>query len=312
MDLRVAHRADLRYLWAGVNRRGIALAFTLALASGAAADAPRFFVAGTGRLAARSERTGYEAVVVYRRPDGTYDEAALARLKRVLRSGDGREGPLEPRFVELLAWLWEANGGEQPLRIQSGYRSPAYNEGLRRKGGKAASGSLHTEGMAADVLIERARLKALWERLRALECCGAGYYPAGGFLHADVGLPRFWDEATSRVDENLSAGNARVFASTDYDRYRVGDAIAVRLHALTVPPLRLATTARFEAAGVAVAVTAPAPGADGCIEVDARTVLALRAAAPVARDVLVFSTCTPRPEKTPDVVRTNPIAVASD
>lgn len=295
-----------------MNRRAIAFAITLALVSEAAADAPRFFVAGNGRLAARSLRTGYEAVVVYRHPDGTYDDAALARLKRVLRSGDGREGPLEPRFVELLGWLWEASGGAQPLRIQSGYRSPAYNEGLRRKGGKAASGSLHTEGMAADVLIERARLKPTWERLRALECCGAGYYPAGGVLHVDVGLPRFWDEATSRVDENLSAGNARVFARTDYDRYGVGDAIAVRLHALTEPPLRLAATARLETAGTALAVTAPAPGADGCIEADARTVLALRAAAPVASDVLVFSTCPPRPEKTPEVVRTNPIAVAAD
>ena len=266
-------------------------------------------MSGNGQLALRSLHSGAEASVTYRHADGSYDEAALARLKRVLRSGDGREGPLEPRFVELLGWLYEAMGGTTPLRIQSGYRSPDYNERIRQRGAKAASGSLHTEGMASDVALDRARLAPLWERLRALECCGAGYYPGGGFLHVDVGTPRFWDERTSRVDENLSAGNARLFARTDFDRYRPGDPIEVRLHSLTVPPVRIDRTARLAASGEAIEIAAPAPDEGGCIEADARTVLSLRAARPTPRDELVLTLCAPRSEKSPATVRTNPLVI---
>lgn len=285
------------------------LALLLLAAAPAAADTVRFFVAGNGTLAVRGVHSGQEAHVIYRRPDGSYDEKALAELRRVLRSGDGREGPIEPRFVELLAWVYEATGAQKPLRIQSGYRSPAYNEKLRQRGGKAASGSLHTEGMASDVALDAQRLKPLWEQLRALECCGAGYYPGGGFLHVDVGTPRFWDERTSRVDENLSAGNARLFARTDFDRYGPGDPIAVRLHALTVPPVRIARTARLAGTGETLEITSPAPGKDGCIEADARTVFLMRAGRPVARDEIVLSTCAPRGERTPETVRSNPLAI---
>src|SRR5207244_338525 len=88
-------------------------------------------------------------------------------------------------------------------------------------------------------------LAKLWQRLRALDCCGAGYYRKEGFLHVDVGRPRFWEATTSRVDENLSAGNARMFARTEFDRYAAGEQIAVTLHALTVPPIRVARVAKL-------------------------------------------------------------------
>jgi len=273
-----------------------------------AAAEPRFFVGGSGRLAAKSLFSGTEADVTYRRPDGSYDAAALARLRRVLRSRDGREGPLEPRFVELLGWLYDA-AGQRPLRVQSGYRSPQHNEKIRKAGAKAASGSLHTEGMAADVLVDGKRLEPLWQQLRALECCGAGYYRKGAFLHVDVGPSRFWEEGTSRVDENLSAGNARLFARTDFDRYATGDTIRVRLHGLTLPPVRVAYEARLEGTGVPIEISEPTPDATGCIEADAATVLVLPASAAVERDVLSLSLCEPRVERTPVVVRTNPLAI---
>jgi len=293
-----------------VTRVGLwAAGVSAALVASAVAGEPRFFVVGTGRLALRSAFSGAEVNVTYRRPDGTYDDAALARMKRVLRSRDGREGPLEPRFVELLGWLYDA-AGQRPLRVQSGYRSPQHNEKIRARGAKAASGSMHTEGMAADVVIDKQQLEPLWQRLRALDCCGAGYYPAGSFLHVDVGPSRFWDEQSSRVDENLSAGNARLFARTDFDRYAVGDAMRVRLHSLTVPPVRIAYEAHFEVAGVPVEISEPTPDATGCIEADARTEFVLPAKQGIPRDVLVFATCEPRGERTPITVRTNPIVVA--
>jgi len=211
-------------------------------------------------------------------------------------------------LVELLGWLYTATGASAPLRVQSGYRSPAYNDEIRQRGAKAASGSLHTEGMASDVALDPARLKPLWERLRALECCGAGYYRGGGFLHVDVGPPRFWDERTSRVDENLSAGNARLFGRTDFDRYRPGDTIQVGLHALTTPPVRIVPTAHL-ASGAAIEIASHAAAANGCIEADAHTVLTVRAGSPSARDAIVLATCAPRSERTPATVRTNPITI---
>jgi hypothetical protein len=114
---------------------------------------------------------------------------------------------------------------------------------LRAKGRKAASGSLHTEGLAADVAFPAKELRPLWLKIRELDCCGAGYYQSSGFLHLDVGAPRFWEPATSKVEENLSAGNARLFARTEYDRYAVGEPIVVTLHALTAPPVLIAKEA---------------------------------------------------------------------
>ena len=85
-----------------------------------AAAADRFFIMGDGTLALVSVHTGAKASVTYRRPDGTYDPAALAEIRRVMRSRDGGEGEISLRLVELLAHV-HAERGKQPLRIQSGY-----------------------------------------------------------------------------------------------------------------------------------------------------------------------------------------------
>src|SRR2546425_558725 len=82
-------------------------------------------------------------------------------------------------------------------------------------------------------------------KVRALDCCGAGYYAKEGFLHIDVGQPRFWEPSTSRVEENLSAGNARLFGRTEFDRYAKGEEIVVALHAMTVAPVRVGREGRF-------------------------------------------------------------------
>src|SRR5262249_19321810 len=101
------------------------------------------------------------------------------------------------------------------------------------------------EGLAADVRFVGTDLRALWERVRALNCCGAGYYKTGQFLHLDVGRPRFWEETTSRAGENLSAGDAGVFARSDFDRYESIDGAIVSLHAVTLRPLRIDRTAEL-------------------------------------------------------------------
>ncbi|HEV7733459.1 MAG TPA: DUF882 domain-containing protein [Candidatus Binatia bacterium] len=290
------------------------LLVVLLLVATTAAAVDRFFVMGDGTLAVTNVHNGERVTVVYRRADGTYDETQLAKLARVFRSKDDKIGDMTLRFVEVLSHVQGMTGGK-PLQLLSGYRSPAYNEGLRRAGRKAASGSLHTEGMAADLAFPRPGMKDLWLALRALECCGAGYYAGNGFMHVDVGQPRFWEAATSKVDENLSGGNARVFGRTEFDHYAPGEPIALRLHAVTTPPIHVARTAKLLADGVSEGPTVQiedieAPNQhDGCIEVDAESRLRVVGAVAVERARVVLETCEPRVERTPTQVQSNPVSV---
>ena len=274
--------------------------------------APRFFLAGDGTLALASAHSADTARVTYRRPDGTYDPEALAKIRRVMRSRDGAEGDVSLRLVELLGHVWVLRGKQQPLTIQSGYRSPGYNETIRARGARAAGGSLHTEGLAADVAFPRKDLRPLWMTIRALDCCGAGYYQSEGFLHLDVGRPRFWEPATSKVEQNLSAGNARLFARTEFDRYTAGEAVVVTLHALTAPPVLVARRAVL-ADGERerpVEVEGPATEPGGCVDVAERGMhLRVTGVPAVGRGRLVLATCEPRVEKTPATVETNAIEV---
>ncbi|TMA51020.1 MAG: DUF882 domain-containing protein, partial [Deltaproteobacteria bacterium] len=196
-------------------------------------------------LAIVNAHTDEHVTVRYRREDGTYDPDALARLRRVFRSsGDAREQDVSLRLIEVLSHVQKMAGGH-PLVLLSGYRSPTYNQSLKNQGKQVAGGSMHTEGLAADLAFPRPQLPKLWHQVRDLDCCGAGYYAKEGFLHVDVGRPRFWEATTSRVDENLSAGNARMFARTEFDRYVGGEPISVTLHALTVPPVQVARVAKL-------------------------------------------------------------------
>ena len=229
--------------------------------------ASRFFVTGDGTLSLVNAHTDERATVRYRRGDATYDTQAIARIRHLFRSqGDARETDVPLRLVEVLAWLQHTAGGK-PLVVLSGYRSPDYNQDLKAQGRAVAGGSLHTEGLAADLAFPRTDLPRLWHRVRDLDCCGAGFYAKEGFLHVDVGRPRFWEAATSRVDENLSAGNARMFARTEFDRYAAGEGVVVTLHAATVPPVLVRGEARL--GGESVRVESELPEREGCYEVRA-------------------------------------------
>jgi uncharacterized protein YcbK (DUF882 family) len=182
---------------------------------------------------------------VYRHADGSHDADALKKPRHVFASrGGGGEIDIPLRLVEVLSHVQQMSKRRE-LVLVSGYRSPTYNQDLKSKGRKVAGGSMHTEGLAADLAFPRDVLHDLWLEVRKLDCCGAGYYAKEGFLHVDVGRPRFWEAATSRVDENLSAGNARVFARTEFDRYERGETIIVTLHGITVPPVRIAREGRL-------------------------------------------------------------------
>ena len=286
--------------------RTLALLAILATAIPLAAAEPRFFLSGTGRVAIENAHTRERVTVRYRRPDNTYDREALDRLANLFRSrGDGAVHDPVLRLVEVLSHIQDLAGTDH-LVLVSGYRSPGYNQNLKG----AARASMHTEGLAADIGLakpSKLSLETVWHRVRALECCGAGYYGRDAYMHIDVGRPRFWEKATSRVDENLAGGNARLFARTQYDRYAPGERVVVSVHSLTLPPVRIAPEAKLGATPVRLA-------GDECIELTTTGATLELPDAPKHADRarLTLTTCEPRPERTPATIETNPIAVGGD
>lgn len=305
----------------------------------AASPRQRFFLHGDGVLHLENAHTHEKVVVRFRNPDGTYSDAALAKIDALFRSrGDDAQTRVSLRLLETIDYL-EDTENPQPLLLVSGYRSEGYNAALIARGGQAARTSMHSEGLAADLRFGGVDHRALWERVRALECCGAGYYAKSGFVHVDTGKPRFWEESTSKVKENLSKGNARVIARTDFDRY--GDLVGAEatLHAITVHPLKVSRRARLVAGDdgreLATLDLAPsvAAAADGdCIVVDGRSGgarehlrvvsveplgpgtpdAAPRPGADVAiRSRIALATCEPRLEATPERIETNPIETSA-
>lgn len=138
---------------------------------------------------ARNE-AGEEVATAYRSGQD-YNLAALARLQHLFRDlRANTPGPIPPLLVDMLSLLQERFGYTRPLRVISGYRTPATNASLPM----AAPNSLHMRGMAADVVmpglaqvdvVTQASLLA-----HHLGFMGIGWY--GSFTHIDIGPRASW------------------------------------------------------------------------------------------------------------------------
>jgi uncharacterized protein YcbK (DUF882 family) len=228
-------------------RRGTIAAVLAAMlaASSSSAQSSRFFFSGNGVIELHHAHLNEQIAIRYRNQSGHYDPTALQRIAHFFRSrDDGAEGKISLRLLELIDFV-EDRARPERLVLISGYRSPEFNEDLRGRGRQTARASLHTEGMAVDVQPVGVDLRKLWIDLRDLRVGGVGYYAKEGFLHLDTGPPRFWEQTTSKVGENLAKGNARVFARTDFDRYDRIEGAVISLHQVTAFPIRIARHARL-------------------------------------------------------------------
>lgn len=289
---------------------------------------PRFFFAGDGHLVLRHAYFNTALDVRYRHRDGSYDPAALAQIEHFFRSReDGRAAPVALRLVELLAYV-QSHYHPRQMILLSGFRSPEFNADLRNAGRAAAQASLHTEAMAADIMFAGLDMGRLWRQLRDLGVGGVGYYRQNKFLHIDTGPARFWEASTSRVRENLSADNARIFLRTDFDRYQHLEGAVCNLYSVTAfPVLVSARAALVGPSGIRGVTLQPVNGAaanpDGCFavqpgpETHAFRVRAIDAASntsagPLAPAHVVLSTCEPRPGKTAVEIESNRIELSPD
>lgn len=224
----------------------------------------RFYHQGDGIVKIVSAKSGAGGTYTYAR-GMELDAMALQKIEAVFGLGATSRTSgefIHPRLIALLDYLQdELKGGT--IHIVSGYRSPTYNEGLRKKGRLAAKTSMHIEGMAADIDMDGVDGKKLWEFVRGLDCCGAGYYHGKG-IHVDVGPSRFWDEKTTGVEKDLGGANKLVIVHTRWDVYKPGETVALKLGRISDYPIRVSTTAAVmtKAGKTAGKIYLTAPNAD--------------------------------------------------
>jgi len=143
---------------------------------------------GDGRLALTRRDTGERMDAAYRRADGTYNQAGLAAINRLMRcSLTGKETEVSVKLLEILDAI-EDNFGKRGLTLLSGYRTPRLNG--RVPG--AARRSLHMLGWAADIMVPGRTPAETSAFARKLKGGGVGYYPDAAFTHLDAGRARYW------------------------------------------------------------------------------------------------------------------------
>ena len=95
--------------------------------------------------------------------------------------GSGKN--MSPEILEMLDLAREKY--DKPIKITSGYRTKAYNEGLKERGYKAASNSSHLKGLAVDIHCNNSN--ARFELVDILLDVGFNRLGiANTFIHADI------------------------------------------------------------------------------------------------------------------------------
>lgn len=169
---------------------------TLGLAAGfcVAGEAPALILKTEGdrTLAFRNLHTNEKLKCSYW-SNGSYDPVALEDIAFVLRDHRADEVKVIDRdLLDLLTLVRRKLDTRDPYHVISGYRSPDTNAKLRSKSSGVAKKSLHMQGKAIDVRLPSVALADLRRVGLDLKAGGVGYYPKSGFVHLDVGRPRFW------------------------------------------------------------------------------------------------------------------------
>ncbi|MCK8601207.1 YcbK family protein [Desulfoferrobacter suflitae] len=146
----------------------------------------------SGRLAFVNLHTQERLQVKYLNKRGRFDRKALAKLNHLFRCYyDEKAYRIDPHLYLLLdAVRTKLHAGERTYQLLSGYRSPQYNQYLRKNGHGVARNSYHLKGMAADVCLEGVSLSDLGRTAAAFKVGGVGRY--NDFIHMDVGPVRRW------------------------------------------------------------------------------------------------------------------------
>jgi len=122
---------------------------------------------------------------------GMYDQDAISRINNVLRCHYSNEiKPMDVKVLDLLCDIKDVAGRDKEVLIISGYRSPAYNEYLRRTGRGVVKDSLHLQARAIDFRIPNVYNNKLAILAKSFYTGGVGKY--SDFVHIDTGRVRYW------------------------------------------------------------------------------------------------------------------------
>jgi uncharacterized protein YcbK (DUF882 family) len=146
----------------------------------------------SGRLSLFNVHTNEALALSYLNRQGNIDSGAIDALNHFFRCHyNDKVYPIAPDLFVLLDGVRTRLGKTaHRYRLFSGYRSPEYNQILRRRSRAVAKDSYHLKGMAADVLLEGVRLDLVQRTALNLKKGGVGKYSQ--FVHLDVGPVRTW------------------------------------------------------------------------------------------------------------------------
>lgn len=170
----------------------LVVTFFIALLWGIPTSEGTRFMKGDGYLSFKNLHLNETVYVRYRNSWGNYNKSALKTIQRGLRCrSTNEEHKISVEVLETVDAIQDHFGVDE-LHIISGYRSPSFNESLRRSGHKVAKQSLHTYGLAMDIRIPGVSTWNLRQYAISLERGGVGYYPGRNFVHIDAGRFRIW------------------------------------------------------------------------------------------------------------------------
>ncbi len=138
--------------------------------------------------------TGERAEITFKK-NGKYIKGGLRKINRFLRDWRRNEPTkMNPRLMDLIWEVYKETGSRKYIHVISGYRSPATNNLLRKRGRGVAKKSQHTLGNALDFFIPGVSLRKLRNIGLRKGIGGVGYYPKSGspFVHMDTGRVRHW------------------------------------------------------------------------------------------------------------------------
>lgn len=202
--------------------------FPPGMSAQAARPMDRYFLMGSGEMHLVNHRNGREATVRLRHADGSINPAALAEVDRVFAYPGAAGDHISPRMLFALSYFADRAAPGKTIQIESAYRSPEYNDNIRKQGANAARTSTHLDGLALDFWIDGVDGKNLWQTIREQNCCGVGHY-GGKTIHFDAGRPRFWEAATSGTKTPGPDYNRHLYLSTEFDRYQHGEPVRLML-----------------------------------------------------------------------------------
>ena len=133
----------------------------------------------SGNVWLRADNLNEEVKLNIYKPDGSFDDAALAKLDELFRCrATGEVRAVRAELYEQLSRIFD-HFGEKRIHLVSGFR---FNE---------RSSSRHHHASAMDIRIPDVSIRDMYKYAESLDGgdMGIGLYPTSGFIHVDYRAP---------------------------------------------------------------------------------------------------------------------------